>query len=221
MLTQEQIKKLNPGDSLIIHGEYIQHLCDGDIVIKCNITRGGEQTTDRKYFHPSCVSLPSDSDRTFCHVVDNIVKPKHDPARLFKKGDKVRPVKRRGRYYSSADEKYADLILTVKSDEVTDSSQSEIWVEGETEDDKVCWNTDPVYLELVTPVEELVPFYVDYITEDDDDDLDDNPRWCVKYRKYDDIVSVFYRNGFEHPEKTQAAAEAECKRLNEEHRKNH
>ena len=79
----------------------------------------------------------------------------------------------------------------------------------------------PCFLELVTPEEELEPFYVDYITTDDDDDLDDNPRWCVKYRKYDDIVRVFYRNALEHPEKTRSAAEAECNRLNEEWRKEH
>ena len=78
------------------------------------------------------------------------------PVRLFKKGDKVRSKKLRGRYYSTADQQHADCILTVVSDEITDSRDGEIWVETEGSN----WNTDPVYLELVTPVEETGAYTV-------------------------------------------------------------
>ena len=135
-------------------------------------------------------------------------KPQHDPCRLFKKGDKVRVVEWNGRKNIRA-----GMIGEVVSDEF--NCKVELAIDG--------WPNGVYYqacfLELVAPVEELELFYVDYITTDDDDDLDDNPRWCVKYRKYDDIVSIFYRNVFESPEKTRAAAEAECDRLNEKHRK--
>lgn len=149
MLTQEQIQNLKPGDPLIIHGEYINQLSDGDITIKCNITRGGEQTTDRKFFHPSCVSLPSESARTFCHVVDNMVKLKHDPTRLFRKGDKVKRRTVDGRTDPDVPE---GIDLTVTTDE---AKYGNVRVQDPHGRSIV---TKAVFLELITPMEELEPY---------------------------------------------------------------
>ena len=86
--------------------------------------------------------------------------PEDTPMRLFKKGDKVRSKKLRGRYYSTTDQRYAGKILTVHSDEVTSSRDGEVWVTYEDDNDECTWNADPVYLELVTPVAETSPYYM-------------------------------------------------------------
>ena len=199
MLTQEQILNLKPGAPLVVQGEFCQAYDNGNILVRLSVQRWETSINEIHSFHPSCVSLPSEHGTS-------VPTPKHDPTRLFRKGDKVRTVKRRGRYYSSADEKYADLILTVHSDEVTDSRQSEIWVEVETEDDETCWNTDPVYLELVTPVEEIEPYK-----------LIDSPN---TYNIVRDSAMVMTIHKKSHPN-AKAAAEAERDRLNAEYRKEH
>ena len=195
MLTQEQIKNLKPGAPIVINTTFSRVDADGDIRFNAPSNNGGNY---EPFIDPDCVSLPSE-------------QPKHDPARLFREGDKVRYCERDGRKLFRLQD---GAIYEVKSDE-GDAGTVEIWLCKEVSR----YGSYPYNVfELVTPVEELEPFYVDYITQDDDD-LDDNPRWCVKYRKYDDIVSVFYRNGFEPQEKTRAAAEAERDRLNAEWRK--
>lgn len=142
MLTEEQIKNLKPGDSLIMRGTYIKQYSNGDIIIKCNITSGGKPTPDLKYFHPDYCSLPSKD-------------LKYDPCRKFKKGDKVRVVERDGRspilcgavelggtYTVHADEDDGDVILDIGY--------------GVNGGESIAWT----FLELVTPVEELEPYSV-------------------------------------------------------------
>ena len=216
MLTQEQIKNLKEGDKLTLTAFFE---CEQDGYVRFRLEPLPYLDSLTICASRDLFSLPSDSDRTFCHVVDNMVKPKYSPTRLLKKGDKVRVVEWNGRHFHDRDhgtELTTGCICEVVDDEEATSEYGVLVVYEEQ-----VRGIAPCFLELVTPVEELEQFYVDYITTDDDDDLDDNPRWCVKYRKYDDIVRVFYRNALEHPKKTRAAAEAECARLNEEWRKEH
>ena len=201
MLTEEQIKSLKPGDPIVINTTFSRVDADGDIRFNTPSNNGSNY---EPFVDPDCVSIPPE------HVT-SLPTVKYSSTRLFREGDKVRYCERDGRKIFRLQD---GAIYEVKSDE-GDAGTVEIWLCKEVSR----YGSYPYNVfELVTPVEELEPFYVDYITQDDDD-LDDNPRWCVKYRKYDDIVSVFYRNGFEPQEKTRAAAEAERDRLNAEYRK--
>ena len=130
--------------------------------------------------------------------------PKYDPNREFKKGDKVRVVERHGRYQPNipCDELWKGLC-TVAEDE--DFCNNLVKVRSEDGREKLShwW-----YLELVTPVEELEPYYVKNIIKGyavckmGAGDLDAS---CVFWSKY-------------HPN-ARAAAEAERDRLNAEWRK--
>jgi hypothetical protein len=134
--------------------------------------------------------------------------PKYDPNRLFKKGDKVRYVKRNGRFCpgSHAFEEQMALLGTVVKDE-----QRDYFVVVNFENDVDNYLLDPAYLELVTPVEELEPYYVEQSTH--------KTYWEVWRRdsKDGDTRVVTYKNDY-HPN-AKAAAEAERDRLNAEYRK--
>ncbi len=86
--------------------------------------------------------------------------PKYDPCRLFRKGDKVRVVAWNGRKYRDYDH----------STELTTGCTGEIWEDEKDEQDEgfvsVIYEgyircVPPCYLELVTPVEELEPYYIE------------------------------------------------------------
>lgn len=136
-LTEEQIKKLEPGDILVIHTTF-DHIDDeGDLWFAC------PQMFDEhsiEYIHPKCVSLPGET----------VEKPKHDPCRLFKKGDEVRVVAWNGRDIARIGQ-----IGRVVSDE--HNSRVELAIDG--------WTSSVYYpachLELVTSVEELEPYSID------------------------------------------------------------
>jgi hypothetical protein len=128
--------------------------------------------------------------------------PKHDPNRLFKKGDKVRYVKRNGRFCpgSHAFEEQMALLGTVVKDE-----QRDYFVVVNFENDVDNYLLDPAYLELVTPVEELEPYK-----------LIDSPN---TYNIVRDSAMVMTIHKKSHPH-AKAAAEAARDRLNAEHGKN-
>ena len=190
MLTDEQIKNLKKGDPLIIRGTFDEVDDDGDICIKSTVTYRGHPYHDSlKCAHPSCVSLSPE-------------KPKYDPCRLFKKGDKVRVVEWNGR------KNIRDgMIGEVVSDEF--NCKVELAIDG--------WPNDVYYqacfLELVTPVEEREPYsakpgYKSWHVERDGKIYSQYP--------YNETVSFsVWRN----EEEAKAAAEAERDRLNAEWRK--
>lgn len=122
-------------------------------------------------------------------------KPKYDPCRLFKKGDKVRVVEYKGRSYSLYWKKRLGEILTVTESE-DETADIEV--------DEQC--IDPAYLELVTPVEELEPYYV----------RESGSSFSIAREGEKGILSVYFK-GF-HPH-ARAAAKADRDRLNEEWRK--
>lgn len=71
-------------------------------------------------------------------------------------------------------------------------------------------------LELVTPVDELEPFYIDQIQSEEN-----RYRYCfaIKTREHEHLLRLFYTSDLETMEQTKAAAEEECARLNAEYRK--
>lgn len=198
MITEEQIKNLKPGDLIIIHGAFWSSTEQGDISVTCPMTYETKLVQDCKYIHPTCCYLPSEA-------------PKYDPKRLFKKGDKVRIIEWNGRDIARVGQ-----IGYVVADEY--NSKVELVIDGRKKDVyyPVC------HLELVTPVEELPPYYV---TETD---IEFQVR--MKVEEDDCLISAFrFKNiveGYKKyhamlPEIKQARerAEAECERLNAEWRK--
>ena len=127
--------------------------------------------------------------------------PKYDPCRLYREGDKVRYVKRNGRFCpgSHAFEEHLSLIGTVVTDEQRDYF---VVVNFGNEGDN--YLLDPAYLELETPVEELEPYK-----------LIDSPN---TYNIVRDSAMVMTIHKKSHPT-AKEAAESECARLNEAYRK--
>lgn len=124
--------------------------------------------------------------------------PKYDPCRKFRKGDKVRVVEWNGREIARI-----GMIGEVVANEY--NSKVELSIDG--------WTKDVYYpschLELVTPVEELEPYYVE----------EEGHSWCVRKPEPSDLYSTLaWFSKKRHPQAKQAA-EAECKRLNAEYRK--
>lgn len=137
--------------------------------------------------------------------------PKYDPTRKFRRGDVVRVVERHGRYQPNIpwDELWKGLC-TVAEDE--DFCNNLVKVRSEDGREKLShwW-----YLELVTPVEELEPYYVEQQGEK-------TGGLCFTVRKRNGYAeSTFYFGACRSRDEQQAkaAAEAERARLNEEYRK--
>lgn len=123
--------------------------------------------------------------------------PKYDPYRKFRKGDKVRVVKWHGRACSKFWEPFVGMVMEVVESE--DDCMPEVRTP------KGWQPIDPPYLELVTPVEELEPYCI----------ADHIHGWIVYKDNPGNVVANFNKT---HPHAKQAA-EAECARLNAEHRK--
>jgi hypothetical protein len=127
--------------------------------------------------------------------------PKYDPNRIFRKGDKVRLVKYKNRTpydlenYCMVEEE--GCVYTLPEDEAEDGF---VCID---EEHSVC----VCYLELFTPVEELEPYIV----------VDAHTHWDVADKNMKTVA--MYSKG-NHPH-AKEAAEAECARMNAEHRKEH
>lgn len=200
-MNYEEARKLKKGTPILIRTKAVSVDVAGDIVYE---TRARDQEyevmyTKTGYQYADIQTSEQALDADF-------------PERLFKKGDKVRSKKLRGRYYSSAAQRYADCILTVESDEITSSRDGEIWVT--TEDDDT-WNTDPVYLELVTPVEETPEYnarkYTVHEVRSGPGKID-----FFAIRKGDITVAAFFCDNDKSLSEDEARVEAEyeCDRLN-------
>jgi hypothetical protein len=210
MLTQEQIKSLKHGDPVIIHGTFNGTYYDGDIKISHKIT-GHEKVKDAITFaHPSSVSLPSEhgtflSRRSSEGAETEVPTPKHDPCRLFKKGDKVKLTKWNGRICEKFFREgiYCGENLTVERDEDCFLNVTVSLTQGL----KIA--VPSPFLQLVTPVEELEPYYVKESTGTItlSSKLDPIYHTCWHYSTVKAGIEAL------------DAAEAECKRLNDEYRK--
>ena len=207
-LTKEQIKNLNPGDPVIIHGTFSHIYSDGDICVKSAATCDSSvDYMDIKYAHPSTVS---------------IVNPKYDTCRLFKKGDKVRAIEWNGRKpYAHLDDPYRDCPLKMVEGKIFIVRSEGLACTFVTTEDRLAdYDIPTCHLELVTPVEELEPYYIE------EKDIEFQVR--MKYEDKDCLISVFrFKNiveGYKQyydmlPSMKQAgeAAAAECERLNKDY----
>lgn len=122
-------------------------------------------------------------------------KPKYDPCRLFKKGDKV---KRRTVDGRTDQEISAGIELTVIYGE---DKYGNVRVQNPN---GICIVTKSVFLELVTPVEDLEPYFL----------FEDTYSWQVK--RENKLCCRFGKSTHPH---AREAAEAERDRLNAEWRK--
>lgn len=127
--------------------------------------------------------------------------PKHDPCRLFKKGDRVRLVERYGR--KPDDGAPINVICDVEEDEYEDGTVTITYCYDHKAE---LFRVTALYLELVTPVEELEPYYVREFRE------------TVQILRRDCGIEVASYDKEEHPH-AKEAAEAERDRLNAEYRK--
>lgn len=203
MLTQDQIKGLKKGDPIVIHTKLHHVDSAGDIWFDAPV-RNNDGRLD--FISPDCVSLPSEPGTS--------APTKNDPTRLFKEGDKVRVVEWNGRHFHDRDhgtELTTGCICEVCDDE--ESTVTEGYINIMVTYEEQVRSIAPCFLELVTPVEELEPYTVD--------ECGFAPTLYV--RKNGKVyMTIPYKEGsslFQTREEALAAAEAECKRLNEEYRK--
>lgn len=202
MITEEQIKNLKRGDPITIRGEFWGKGRDGDILATCPIFFSTGIAHNLKSFHPDC-----------CHLSSENLK--YDPNRPFRKGDKVQVVKRNGRCYGGFGEFLLGEFCIVENNE---EKNKDICITRKG----FLFQINSAYLELITPVEEHTPYYIE------EKDIE----YQVRMRKsgMDCLIATFkFENGDEYPEQyghmlpsmeqAKAAAEAECEHLNTEYRK--
>ena len=180
-MDKEQINELKPGDEVLIRGRFVKIKENGDFRVEYLLTTVHDKLyMYRAAVHPSAVIIKS--------------PPKHDPTRLFKKGDKVRVVEWNGREIARI-----GMIGKVVSDEF--NCKVELAING--------WTKDVFYpachLELVTPVEEISTYRVGAFAT--------NGELCVWKDQGGKTEKVCSFNVNTHPN-AKAAAEAERDRLN-------
>lgn len=199
MITEEQIKNLKKGDKLLVDAYFVEEI-DG-YYIRFSLTPPYAFGSRLFSTISSCVSLPSE-------------KPKHDPYRRFREGDRVSPCAWQDRAPTARMGECCIIpkpgIYEVLTDELHEMVS--LRYGGETIKMHIC------FLELVTPVEEIEPFYLDEITDEDEDE-EQYHCFMIKTLKGEDKIRTYYSNKFETIAQTKAAAEAERDRLNAEHRK--
>lgn len=143
-------------------------------------------------------------------LIKKLSAPKYDPCRKFRKGDKAKPRIINGRENQKMP---LNVIFTVIGDE---DEYGTVPVSYMSPSRRLLTSTTvhAVWLELITPVEELCPYSVhesevvncfDIVRE----------KMCVMTFPYGSKEAGYYRNNLAAKE----AAEAECARLNAEHRK--
>ena len=187
------------GDRLILHARYVEADEDGELHYA--LLDGGTTATpmtqaEFKCARPEVGTLMPE-------------KPKYDPCRLFKKGDKVRVVEWNGRSYWDRDhstELTTGCICEVNEDEK--SAQEEGWVSVDYQEQ--IRYVPPCFLELITPVEEIEPYYIEQSTSKNYWEV-----WKKDSKKGRLLIAMFHKN---HPH-SKETAEAECDRLNAEYRK--
>lgn len=191
-MDKEQVNELKPGDEVLIRGRFEKIKDNGDFQISYLLTT----VHDKLYMykaavHPSAVIIKS--------------SPKHDPTRLLKEGDIVKPRFVDGR---------TDIDLS-SLHPYTVTKREDAWGNVRVMNVNHSITTKAVFLELVTPVEELEPYRVELLQ--DGLPPDTYHFWAVM-DKTGQEVARFWCEQYEEG-KAEAAAEAECKRLNAEYRK--
>lgn len=133
-------------------------------------------------------------------LIKKLSAPKYDPSRLFKKGDMVRVVECKGRNYSNVETGKEGIVSR-------NETGADMGIEVTFGDDDF-WDICPSFLELVTPVEELEPYFV----------MELKGGYGVYNTRFQpETEACLYWNEM-HPH-AKEAAEAERDRLNAEYRK--
>lgn len=137
--------------------------------------------------------------------------PAHDPCRKFRKGDKVRVVEWKGRNYTDRDhntELHTGCFAEIWEDEKDEQEEGYVSVIYQ----EYIRYVPPCYLELVTPVEEMSPYSVRH--------SEVHAAYSI-YGPYGlSAVNYFYGDRYPYSKHSaEAAAYAECDRLNAAHRK--
>lgn len=180
----------------------IEHIKDGDIVlVKAKVDYISENSI---HVLRTGVSVPESLD----NIYPLPTPPKYDPNRMFRKGDVVKFKELNGRKFKG----HSDLTFTLDQDERDNMC---FWTDINEHGDIVSRWTYFGFLELVTPVEELEPFRVSYTNGECGMFEVMRGEQCVSIYPYGSIKSRYYKKA----EQAKAAAEAECARLNAEHRK--
>ena len=136
-LTLEQIKKLKPGDPLVINTTFVKVDEDGDIHFKAPISTAlyNEDFISRDY-----VSILTNS------------QSKYAPTRPYKKGDIVTPTEVNGRHPGNR-----GAIFRVCQDEAESGREIKLAMDGHIGHITI----DAAYLQLINPVEEQEPYSID------------------------------------------------------------
>lgn len=135
--------------------------------------------------------------------------PKYDPSRKFRKGDKVRVVEWNGR------RPQCEALLGKETIVLRDESPLGVRIQIGESGESYC-TPETCFLELVTPVEERKPYYINEIY-----DIDDGNLIGYEVARGDTRDSIFYggENHLRTIEQAKERAEAERDLLNAEHRK--
>ena len=128
--------------------------------------------------------------------------PKYNPCRMFKKGDRVEVVKYKGRI-ASMETPIATLAMVIEDED--EAGWIYIQAEGSNKIDSI----DPAYLELVTPVEEQEPYYIE----------EELGTIAILSKKDPIFHKCWHYAGVNSGVIAKEAAQAECDRLNEQYRK--
>lgn len=150
-------------------------------------------TTDVGYAHPSNVILPPPA-------------PKYDPCRKLKVGDVVRVLKINGNLPKCQwagnipKEGVTGIVRKLRKDDHF------VWIDCK---EIFGYCIEPAYLELVTPVEELEPYYVKETA---------SVYEVFNRNENNSSVAIFFKSQYS-IEKAKERAEAERDRLNAEYRK--
>jgi hypothetical protein len=153
---------------------------------------------------PSSLQKLSFSNPEIRAFLEKFKGPKYDPCRPFRKGDIVEPCQVKGRWLSEAWKDRAGIRFIVTMSEDADGRML-----VKDPDSIIDRYADAVYFQLVTPVEELEPYYV----------KDDGTHYVVGKRPEEpEIVYLAEYSKDRHPH-AKEAAQAECDRLNAEYRK--
>ncbi len=203
-MTKQQEIQLKNGDEVFVKAVFEGLASDGDAYARYFWTnaRGARDS--------GLIAVSFDSVLRRSCLQQLAEKPKYEPCRLFKKGDKVRVVERNGRKFWNA---APETIYTVVADEYLHDDPN-VLLRGcvGLNDGKPAtlsaWNIPFFHIELVTPVEELEPYFV----------MELKGGYGVYNTRFQPETEACHYWNEMHPH-AKEAAEAECARLNAEHRK--
>lgn len=193
-MTKEQEKMfVQQGDVVLVQGVVDKAHKSGDLLVRFKTESGVNSYAwiGKEYVGKTWAVAPE--------------KPTYDPCRIFKKGDKVEYSPRDGRDCLEAPWIYDEAEVIEDEDKTGSVVVRFTFNYGAPSIHKVPW----YYLQLVTPVEELEPYYVGETA---------SVYEVFNRNENNSSVAIFFKSQYS-IEKAKERAAAECARLNAEHRK--